>query len=68
MTFGELINYLRIKESVSRGELAKASGCTERDIFAYENTKREPRWSRALVIIHALGYDIAVTKKGKHDE
>lgn len=67
MTFGECLTYIRIKERKTRWDVADATGIPLSALREYEQGPREPRWSRALEMFHALGYEVVIKKKGERE-
>lgn len=63
MKFGEVVTFLRIKEGLSREQLAQRVGSVPYTLWQYEMGGRDPRWSRAMSMLDALGYRIMIVKK-----
>lgn len=59
------MTYVRIKEGISRREFKRIVGVSSSTLCEYESNSREPKWSRALKLLDALGYEIVIRKKEK---
>lgn len=56
---------IRNEQSISQSKLARLTGKKQQVISRIENRKHSPSLNLFCCIVHALGYDLKLEKKGK---
>lgn len=65
---GSRLQQIRVSRKLSQGELARRSGCSQREIAAYERGKTLPKMERLVKLAEELEVDLSAFFTYTHPE
>lgn len=67
MAFKDTLAAMAKKHKLSNDDISGMMGVSSNHVYRYLKGEAEPKWSKVLLLLKGLGYDLKITKEGEKD-